>query len=63
MTGGPASVGKGWFSCAAHKACRDNRWVLYERIPKCLAISGLPPAVSRDSADACPRRREAADHR
>jgi hypothetical protein len=47
MTGGPASVGKGWFSCAAHKACRDNRSVLYERIRKCLAISGLPPAVSR----------------
>jgi hypothetical protein len=28
------------------KACRDNRSVLYERIPKCLAISGLPPTVA-----------------
>jgi DNA replication protein DnaC len=32
---GPTGVGKSWLSCAlAHKACRDNRSVLYVRAPK-----------------------------
>jgi len=32
---GPAGVGKSWLACAiGHKACRDNRAVLYRRWPK-----------------------------
>ena len=32
---GPAGVGKSWLACAiGHKACRDNRSVLYHRWPK-----------------------------
>jgi len=32
---GPTGVGKSWPSCAlGHKACRDNRSVLYQRVPK-----------------------------
>src|SRR3954449_3016951 len=32
---GPAGVGKSWIACAlGHKACRDNRSVLYHRVPR-----------------------------
>jgi DNA replication protein DnaC len=32
---GPAGVGQSWLACAlGHKACRDNRSVLYQRIPR-----------------------------
>jgi len=32
---GPTGVGKSWLACAlGHKACRDNRAVLYARVPK-----------------------------
>jgi DNA replication protein DnaC len=32
---GPAGVGKSWLASAlGHKACRDNRSVLYQRVPK-----------------------------
>ena len=32
---GPTGVGKSWLASAlGHKACRDNRSVLYQRIPK-----------------------------
>ena len=35
MITGPTGVGKSWLSCAiGHKACRDNRSVLYVRVPK-----------------------------
>jgi len=31
----PTGVGKSWLACAlGHKACRDNRSVLYHRVPK-----------------------------
>jgi DNA replication protein DnaC len=31
---GPTGVGKSWLACAlGHKACRDNRAVLYRRVP------------------------------
>src|SRR5512147_626971 len=37
---GPTGVGKSWLACAlGHKACRDNRSVLYQRVPKLLPIS------------------------
>ena len=32
---GKTGVGKSWLACAlGHKACRDNRSVLYQRVPK-----------------------------
>src|SRR3984893_15268689 len=32
---GPTGVGKSWLACAlGNKACRDNRSVLYQRVPK-----------------------------
>ncbi|MBL6652815.1 MAG: ATP-binding protein, partial [Reyranella sp.] len=32
---GPTGVGKSWLACAlGHKACRDNRSVLYQCVPK-----------------------------
>src|SRR5947207_5380768 len=31
----PTGMGKSWLACAlGHKACRDNRSVLYQRVPK-----------------------------
>ena len=39
---GPAGVGKSWLACAlGQKACRDNRSVLYQRIPKMFADLAL----------------------
>jgi DNA replication protein DnaC len=35
---GPTGVGKSWLACAlGNKACRDNRSVLYQRVPKLFA--------------------------
>jgi DNA replication protein DnaC len=32
---GPTGVGKSWIACAlGHKACRDNRSVIYQRLPR-----------------------------
>src|SRR6185369_15789686 len=32
---GPTGVGKSWIACAlGHKACRDNRTVIYRRLPR-----------------------------
>jgi DNA replication protein DnaC len=32
---GPTGVGKSWIACAlGHKACRDDRSVLYQRVPR-----------------------------
>lgn len=39
---GPTGVGKSWLACAlGHKACRDNRSVLYHRIPRLFADLAL----------------------
>jgi DNA replication protein DnaC len=39
---GPTGIGKSWLACAlGHKACRDNRSVLYQRIPKLLGDLAL----------------------
>ena len=41
---GPTGVGKSWLASAlGHKACRDNRSVLYQRIPKLFADLALAP--------------------
>jgi DNA replication protein DnaC len=39
---GPSGVGKSWLACAlGHKACRDNRSVLYQRVPRLFADLAL----------------------
>jgi DNA replication protein DnaC len=39
---GPTGVGKSWLACAlGNKACRDNRSVLYQRLPKLFADLAL----------------------
>jgi len=45
---GPTGVGKSWLACAlANKACRDNRSVLYQRVPKLFADLALTRADGR----------------
>src|SRR5215475_10453689 len=45
---GPTGIGKSWLACAlAHKACRDNRSVLYQRIPKLFPDLALARADGR----------------
>ncbi len=39
---GSTSVGKSWIACAlGHKACRDDRSVLYHRLPRLLEALAL----------------------
>jgi len=39
---GPTGVGKTWLACAlGQRACRDNRSVLYQRVPRMLEGLGL----------------------
>ena len=39
---GPTGVGKSWLACAlGHKACRDDRSVLYQRVPRLFASLAL----------------------
>jgi DNA replication protein DnaC len=39
---GPTGTGKTWLTCAlGHRACRDNRSVLYHRVPRLLETLGL----------------------
>lgn len=39
---GPSGVGKSWLACAlGHKACRDDRSVLYQRVPRLFANLSL----------------------
>jgi DNA replication protein DnaC len=39
---GPTGTGKTWLSCAlGHRACRDNRPVLYHRVPRLLEALAL----------------------
>lgn len=39
---GPCGLGKSWIACAlGHKACRDNRSVLYHRVPRLFEALGI----------------------
>ena len=39
---GPTGVGKSWLACAlGHKACRDDRSVLYQRVPRLFSSLAL----------------------
>ncbi|WP_246740823.1 IS21-like element helper ATPase IstB [Mesorhizobium sp. NZP2298] len=52
VTGG---LGKSWLACAlGHKACRDNRSVLYHRVPR--LFEALAWRVATDAMAACSRR-------
>src|SRR5882762_9213657 len=43
---GPTGVGKSWIACAlGHKACRDNRSVLYHRLPRLFEALALAAAT------------------
>lgn len=45
---GPTGVGKSWIACAlGHKACRDNRSVLYHRLPRLFEALALVRADGR----------------
>src|ERR1700745_4133314 len=47
ILGGPTGVGKSWLACAlGHKACRDNRSVLYQRVPKLFPDSRSPAGMA-----------------
>jgi DNA replication protein DnaC len=47
---GPTGVGKSWLASAlGHKACRDNRSVLYQRFPKLFADLALARGDGRRS--------------
>ncbi|MER9502707.1 ATP-binding protein [Mesorhizobium sp. M0587] len=38
----PTGLGKSWLACAlGHKACRDDRSVLYKRVPRLFANLAL----------------------
>jgi hypothetical protein len=51
-------------ACAlGHKACRDNRSVLYQRIPRLFGDLALARRRSLPASDARPRRRQALDPR
>ena len=62
---GPTGIGKSWLAAAlGHKACRDNRSVLYQRVPKLFARSCSRPRLwPLCSPVARARRRRAADPR
>jgi DNA replication protein DnaC len=48
---GPAGVGKSWLGCAiGHKACRDNRSVLYTRLPRLIDSLSLAKGDGRIAA-------------
>ena len=48
---GPTGVGKSWLACAlGHKACRDNRSVLYQRVPKLFGDLALARGDGRIAA-------------
>jgi DNA replication protein DnaC len=60
---GPTGVGKSWLACAlANKACRDNRSVLYQRLPKLFAElalargDGPPPKAHAQARQGPPAR-------
>ena len=53
---GPTGVGKSWLASAlGHKACRDNRSVLYQRIPKLFADLALARGDGLEPLDAAAR--------
>ena len=48
---GPTGVGKSWLASAlGHKACRDNRSVLYQRVPELFADLALARGDGRHAA-------------
>ena len=53
---GPTGVGKSWLASAlGHKACRDNRSVIYQRAPRLFEIWRCPAATCSIPASTQPR--------
>ena len=47
---GPTGVGKSWLACAlGHKACRDDRSVFYQRVPRLFDALALARGDGRHS--------------
>ena len=47
---GPTGTGKSWLACAlGQRACRDNRSVLYQRVPRMLEGLGLARGDGRNA--------------
>jgi DNA replication protein DnaC len=47
---GPTGVGKSWLACAlGHKACRDGRSVLYQRVPRLFEALALARGDGRQA--------------
>lgn len=47
---GPTGVGKSWLACAlGHKACRDGRRVLYQRVPRLFEALAIARGDGRHS--------------
>lgn len=47
---GPTGIGKSWLACAlAHKACRDGRRVLYQRVPRLFGSLAIARGDGRHS--------------
>src|SRR5262249_16258173 len=45
---GACGLGKSWIACAlGHKACRDNRSVLYHRVPRLFEALGIARGAGR----------------
>ena len=52
---GPTGVGKSWIACAlGHKACRDDRSVLYHRLPRLFDALALARGDGRYAIAALP---------
>ncbi|MHC2775785.1 DNA replication protein DnaC [Bradyrhizobium liaoningense] len=60
---GATGLGKSWLACAlGHKACRDNRSVLYHRVPRLFEALALARGDGRYArAPQKPRPRSASD--
>jgi DNA replication protein DnaC len=57
---GPTGVGKSWIACAlGHKACRDDRSVLYHRLPRLLEALALARGDGRLQRNTHSRSRQA----
>ena len=61
---GPTGVGKSWIACAlSHNACRDNRSVLYHRLPRLVDTLALARRRPPCSPSQDPGARRAPDPR
>ena len=59
---GPTGVGKSWIACAiGHKACRDGKSVLYQRVPRLFEALELARGDGRHAMPGFSRRLRASN--